>query len=511
MRKNLTRQRQSGFSMVELVVVILIIACLSVAVYAGGSNVVTKSRDSRVESDFHNYSVAAESYMTSNKQILKLNNDSSKDDIQPILLGFNGCLGSSFTVNPDKVAPADGAIRNTNSDVVAFESEKLDPWGNPYYVLFDGGSRSTEDSSAYITVFSAGKNGQGDIGGTLDSDDEFLLCQYSNGAVITKSYSMANDSEDASGQPLVPGFTSLVPSSGTAPMNKLAVNLSSSTGSGSSSSGSGSSGSGSGSTSGAGSSSVGSSCAHHFSHETVKKATCSEAGEVKYTCTKCGAFYTKKSALAAHSLVAETVASEPTCIAVGKMTQTCSVCGYVKETELPKVAHKFDEKTGICSVCHELDPDNPNAGRISFTFFNETYYAEKGMTWSEWVNSSYNTTYEDNYVTMEEYIAEYSKTSGSSFSYKDTDWLSAFVQYKTVKNATHVLKDGAIFIYSGSKAVTCSGLHFYDANGNLLHRERYALYNSSYGDFKLAKNGSVVQYASDKIEDGATYSMKYDD
>lgn len=94
---------------------------------------------------------------------------------------------------------------------------------------------------------------------------------------------------------------------------------------------------------------------------------------------------------------------------------------------------------------------------------------------------------------------------------KDTDWLSAFVQYKTVKNATHVLKDGAIFIYSGSKAVTCSGLHFYDANGNLLHRERYALYNSSYGDFKLAKNGSVVQYATDKIEDGATYSMKYDD
>ena len=92
MRKNLTRRSQRGFSMVELVVVILIIACLSVAVYAGGSNVVTKSRDSRVESDFHNYSVAAESYMTSNKQILKLNNDSSKDDIQPILLGFNGCL-----------------------------------------------------------------------------------------------------------------------------------------------------------------------------------------------------------------------------------------------------------------------------------------------------------------------------------------------------------------------------------------------------------------------------------
>lgn len=48
--------------MVELVVVILIIACLSVAVYAGGSNVVTKSRGSRVESDCHNYSVAAESY-----------------------------------------------------------------------------------------------------------------------------------------------------------------------------------------------------------------------------------------------------------------------------------------------------------------------------------------------------------------------------------------------------------------------------------------------------------------
>ena len=60
-----------------------------------------------------------------------------------------------------------------------------------------------------------------DIGGAVDDDDIFLVCQYIDGEVITHTYSMASDTQDASGRPLAAGATKLTSSSGTAPVNKL--------------------------------------------------------------------------------------------------------------------------------------------------------------------------------------------------------------------------------------------------------------------------------------------------
>ena len=58
---NMKKNHRKGFSLVELVVVILIIAILAVAVFAGGSAVIKKSQVSRTTSDLHNFSVAVES------------------------------------------------------------------------------------------------------------------------------------------------------------------------------------------------------------------------------------------------------------------------------------------------------------------------------------------------------------------------------------------------------------------------------------------------------------------
>ena len=65
------RERR-GFSLIELVTTILIIAVLSTAVFVGGGTAVAKAREDRALSDLHNYEVAAKDYMTeSGSKIVK--------------------------------------------------------------------------------------------------------------------------------------------------------------------------------------------------------------------------------------------------------------------------------------------------------------------------------------------------------------------------------------------------------------------------------------------------------
>lgn len=72
------------------------------------------------------------------------------------------------------------------------KSAKTDAWGNNYYVVFDYGERHDKgQSDFYVTVVSAGPNAQTTVGGTIESDDLFLLTQYSDGDVSAVTYNCA--------------------------------------------------------------------------------------------------------------------------------------------------------------------------------------------------------------------------------------------------------------------------------------------------------------------------------
>ena len=135
------------------------------------------------------------------------------------------------------------------------------------------------------------------------------------------------------------------------------------------------------------------------------------------------------------------------------------------------------------------------------------------MTWGEWVKSSYNTTYADNYTTFEEYIKEYYKlTSSREFTYADDDPVTDSQYYKNVKGVTNVLKDGYIFASEKDNRVKMAGIYFFNSNGDVLHRERNSDYISQGGDFCLAKNGTYVsQNSGDIIQNGTTYNVIYND
>lgn len=204
--KNRKSGRRRGFTLVELVVVILIIAILILLVFVGGAHMIAKSRMARAESDMHNYSIGATAYLNSNHDILKLKDDSS-DGYQGVANGLNEYLGKADYVEITKQPPSAGNICNSDEEFTVYETNKRDPWGNPYCVLFDGVARNKNATEGFITFCSAGPNGKLDVGSTLDKDDIFLLCQYVNGEVLTQFYNMSVDKKDNSGKDLIAGFT----------------------------------------------------------------------------------------------------------------------------------------------------------------------------------------------------------------------------------------------------------------------------------------------------------------
>ena len=229
---NLKKNHRKGFSLVELVVVILIIAILAVAVFAGGSAVIKKSQISRAESDLHNFSVAVESFMNENPKVANVTGQGSNGQLTfaQIVTKLNANLAEDYqivndadTANSLKLEKTDankiGQVLTTSSavadsngnitlmtaddtvstNVAVYQTIKEDPWGNPYFVIIDSNERhGTFNSDFYIYVVTAGPDAKTDLAGTIGgatakkADDVFLLVQYEDGDVSAVTYDMSS-------------------------------------------------------------------------------------------------------------------------------------------------------------------------------------------------------------------------------------------------------------------------------------------------------------------------------
>jgi prepilin-type N-terminal cleavage/methylation domain-containing protein len=197
-----TRKARKGFSLVELVVVIIIIAILAVAVFAGGSAVIKKSQVSRTISDLHNFSIAIEAAVNETPSVanMKVASVSGADnDMTAILTAINNNLATDYKLKETAATAVDSGnlqikLAETNASYVVLESTKTDAWGNSYYAILDFGERhEAGQSDFYVTVVSAGPNAQTVVGGAIESDDIFLLVQYSDGDVSSVTYNCASD------------------------------------------------------------------------------------------------------------------------------------------------------------------------------------------------------------------------------------------------------------------------------------------------------------------------------
>lgn len=195
------RTAHKGFSLVELVIAILIIAVLVAAVFAGGSIIIKNAQISRTTSDLHNFSIAVESWMNQNPTIANVRNNESYKKDTALYNSFNALLAEDYkledvanTSNITTVQAADGG------DYYIYRSKKTDAWGNAYYVVFTDQERSdlegNKHSEFFVEVISAGPNAKAKIGGTedkIDGDDIFLVGQYTDGNVVSKIYNYDDD------------------------------------------------------------------------------------------------------------------------------------------------------------------------------------------------------------------------------------------------------------------------------------------------------------------------------
>lgn len=209
---SIKRNARKGFSLVELVVVILIIAILAVAVFAGGSAVIKKSQVSRTTSDLHNFSVAVEAVLNENPGVANISADSAANhnEITAIMDKLNANLPEDYKLTKITAKQDTGNITydyagTDGSTYIIAQSAKTDSWDNPYYVVFDAVDRNSNGKSDFfITVISAGPDAKtavdGTIGGTNSlasgkADDVFLLVQYTDGDVTAVTYNCASDAE----------------------------------------------------------------------------------------------------------------------------------------------------------------------------------------------------------------------------------------------------------------------------------------------------------------------------
>ena len=195
--------------MVELVIFMLVAGILVSASYSGISNLMNKAKISTATSDLHNFSIAVEAALNSTQSVGNASNNGiggerqpgKSDPMEDLLFAMGMELSADFAMlSSPAESSGEGSAKikvpasAAGATYVIYETAKEDPWGNPYYIIYDVGERHTEmQSDFYVTVVSAGTNGHLDIGGHMEKDDIFLLGQYMNGEVSAKVYNCASD------------------------------------------------------------------------------------------------------------------------------------------------------------------------------------------------------------------------------------------------------------------------------------------------------------------------------
>ena len=81
---------------------------------------------------------------------------------------------------------------------------------------------------------------------------------------------------------------------------------------------------------------------HAYKKSVIKKATCENSGEVRYTCSRCYQSYTEITpALGGEHNYKTDIVKKPTCTTDGTLHYTCVLCGQTKTETIPAEGHKF--------------------------------------------------------------------------------------------------------------------------------------------------------------------------
>lgn len=83
-------------------------------------------------------------------------------------------------------------------------------------------------------------------------------------------------------------------------------------------------------------------CDHTYESEVTKEATCSEDGELTFTCSKCGDQYKNSIPATGEHTYEFEITKEADCTTSGEITYKCTVCEDKYTEEIPSVGHKYN-------------------------------------------------------------------------------------------------------------------------------------------------------------------------
>ncbi|MEG2265286.1 MAG: type II secretion system protein [Acinetobacter sp.] len=199
----INRTGKHGFTMIELIGAMIIIAILTVAGITAISTAINNSRLTAMTEDLSGFRKVAEQFLAENPQYAKWDGSTDEQDdtqVNQILSDFNSNYlegemkhSSMYDVSPYY------AVGLTN---------RLDPWGNPYTICihtlkFKPNNKNNTQSFIRIAFKSGGENGSTnhDEGrknpmASTDNNDWYQIVQYSDGTMYSTLFQSSGIDEN---------------------------------------------------------------------------------------------------------------------------------------------------------------------------------------------------------------------------------------------------------------------------------------------------------------------------
>ncbi|MEG2265289.1 MAG: prepilin-type N-terminal cleavage/methylation domain-containing protein [Acinetobacter sp.] len=187
-----SKNHKRGFTMIELIGAMIIIAVLTVAGISAVSTAINNSRITAVNEDLDGFRKVAEQFLLENPQTSKWNGVNSDAQLVGAFKLFNDKYLEGEMKIPNPVKSGQNAL------IIGYTQRK-DPWGTPYAIIYNTqklncDSKDPQSTSyAKLYVRSSGKNGYNNwdvdmhssMLGIRDADDIYSVTQFSNDRVCS--------------------------------------------------------------------------------------------------------------------------------------------------------------------------------------------------------------------------------------------------------------------------------------------------------------------------------------